>query len=87
MVAQVDPNNIKANLLNQTAHGYKKCGRMCDSCDNFVLQKTFLYILLQELNLRFAEIALVIHKTLYALYTVKSLINKVLDLASNGNHY
>ena len=65
MVARADPDNIKADLLNQTAHGYKKCGRMCGSCNNFVLEKTFLYVLLQELNLRFGEIALVIHKILY----------------------
>ena len=40
LVARVDPYNIKTDLLNQTDHGYKKCGRKCDSCNSFVLEKT-----------------------------------------------
>ena len=48
------------------------------------LRKHILYAFLQELNLRFAEIALAIRIILYAWHTVKSVINKVLDLASNG---
>ena len=40
LVARADPYNIKMDLLNQTDHGYKKCGLKCDSCNNFVLEKT-----------------------------------------------
>ena len=39
-IARVDPYNIKMDPLNQTDHGYKKCGRKCQSCGNFVLEKT-----------------------------------------------
>ena len=39
-IARADPYKIKTNLLDQTPHGYKKCGRKCDSCDNFVLEET-----------------------------------------------
>ena len=38
--ALADLWNKKTDLLNQTDHGYKKCERMCDSCHNFVLEKT-----------------------------------------------
>ena len=27
--------------LNMYYHGYKNCGLKCDSCNNFVLEKTF----------------------------------------------
>ena len=40
LVARVDPYNIKADLLNQTDHGYKKCGCKCHSCNNSVPEKT-----------------------------------------------
>ena len=40
LVARADPYNIKTDLLDQTDHGYKKCERKCDSCNNFVLEKT-----------------------------------------------
>ena len=40
MVARADPSNIKMDLLNQTDHGYKRYGLKCDSCNNFVLEKT-----------------------------------------------
>ena len=36
------------SLLDQAEHGYSKCGRKCDSCDKFVLEKTFQ-------NSKFAE--------------------------------
>ena len=32
---------MQTDLLDQTDHGYKKCGRKCDSCNNFVLEKTY----------------------------------------------
>ena len=47
--------------------------------------KYLLYVLLQELNVRFAEIALVMREILYTQSTVKRLINKVLDLVLNEN--
>ena len=40
LVACADLYNIKTDLLIQTDHGYKKCGRTCDSCNDFVLGKT-----------------------------------------------
>ena len=40
MFARADPYNIKANLLDQSDHGCKKCGRKFDSCNDFVLEKT-----------------------------------------------
>ena len=40
MIARADPYNIKTDLLNQTSHGYKKCGCKCNSCDNLVLEET-----------------------------------------------
>ena len=65
LVARADPYNIKTDHLDQTDRGYKKCGRKCDSCNNFLLKKTtFVRFATKfsnfELNLRFAEIALVI---------------------------
>ena len=40
LVACLDPYNIKTDLLNQTDQDYKKYGRKCDSCNNFVREKT-----------------------------------------------
>ena len=40
MISRADPYNIKTDLLDQTPRGYKKCGRKCDSCNNFVLEET-----------------------------------------------
>ena len=77
LVSRTYPYNIKLDLLDQANHGHEKCGRKCDCCNNFVLEKNFLYVLLEELNLRFVEIAQ---------RTVKSVTNKVLDLVWNGNH-
>ena len=61
LIARADPYNIKTDFLDQTPHGYKKCGRKCDSYDNFVLEDTSFICL----NLEFAEIVFVIPKTLY----------------------
>ena len=33
-----DPYNIKEDHNNHSKHGYKRCDRICDSCDNFVLE-------------------------------------------------
>ena len=40
LVARADPYDIKRDLLNQADHGYNNCGHKCDSCNNFVLEKT-----------------------------------------------
>ena len=45
LFARADPYNIKTDLLNQTDLDYKKCGHKCDSCNNFVLEKTFVLCL------------------------------------------
>ena len=39
LILRTDPYNIKINLLNQAQHGYSKCGRKCDLCYNFILEK------------------------------------------------
>ena len=33
-----NPYNIKEDHNNHSKHGYKRCDRICDSCDNFVLE-------------------------------------------------
>ena len=38
-----DPYNIKSDLFDQNVHGFKKCGKKCDSCNNFV-DETFFVI-------------------------------------------
>ena len=39
MVVWGDPHIIKTNLSNDIDYGYEKCGRKCDSCNNFVYDK------------------------------------------------
>ena len=73
MVARADPNNIKMDLLNQTDHGYKRYGLKCDSCNNFVLEKTSFVCFDTGTKFRIRR-------------DVKSVIKNVLDLVSNGNH-
>ena len=33
---RADPYNIKSDLTDISDHSYNKCGKKCDSCDNFV---------------------------------------------------
>ena len=42
LLVRGDPYNIKDDLLNKRKHGYKKCGKKCDSCNNFVDEATFV---------------------------------------------
>ena len=66
LIAQTDPCKIKTDLLDQTPHGYKRCGRKCDSCDNFILEETsFISFATGILKLEFLEKVLVTPKTLY----------------------
>ena len=37
-----DPNNIKSDLLDRNFHGYKKCDKKCNSCNNFVDETSFV---------------------------------------------
>ena len=32
-----DPYTIKGDLTDHNKHGYKRCNRTCDSCDEFVI--------------------------------------------------
>ena len=73
MVARADPNNIKMDLLNQTDHGYKRYGLKCNSCNNFVLEKTSFVCFDTGTKFRIRRDA-------------KSVIKNVLDLVSNRNH-
>ena len=33
---------MKSDLLDLNVHAYKKCGKKCDSCNNFVDQTSFV---------------------------------------------
>ena len=72
LAARADPCNIKVDLLSQTEHGYKKCGRKC-----FATGTEFKICRYSTCNMK---------NIIYLKHTVKSVINKVLDLVSNGNH-
>ena len=41
-LTRADPYNIKSDLLDRNFHGYKKCGKKCDSCNNFVDETSFV---------------------------------------------
>ena len=43
LLTRVDPYNIKSDLLELNVHGYKKCGKKCDSFNNFVDDSFLLY--------------------------------------------
>lgn len=82
-VAGVDRFNIKTDLLDQTDTAARN---VVDLAKFSFLGKHLVYVLVQELNLRLAEIVPVM---LYTHHTAENVINiiKVLDLASNGNHH
>ena len=42
LLTRANPYNIKSDLLDQNFHGYKKCGKKCDSCNNFVDETSFV---------------------------------------------
>ena len=42
LLTRVDLYNIKSDLLDRNFHGYKKCGKKCDSCNNFVDETSFV---------------------------------------------
>jgi len=37
LLQRSDPYNVKSDLTDNESHGYVKCGRSCDSCNNFVI--------------------------------------------------
>ena len=37
-----DPYNIKGDVSDFEPHGYSKCGRKCDSCNNYVLETSYI---------------------------------------------
>ena len=43
-LTRADPYNIKSDLLDLNVHGYKKCGKKCDSCNNFVDETSFIIL-------------------------------------------
>ena len=60
LVAHADPHSIKTDLLNQHGFRYKNVDVTATLAIILFLRKDVLYILLQELNLRFVGIAHVI---------------------------
>ena len=42
LLARADPSNIKNDLLDLNVHGYKTCGKKCNSCNNFVDETSFV---------------------------------------------
>ena len=42
LLTRADPYNIKSDLLDLNVHGYKKCGKKYDSCNNFVDETSFV---------------------------------------------
>ena len=42
LLTRANPYNIKSDLLDRNFHGYKKCGKKCDSCNNFVDETSFV---------------------------------------------
>ena len=42
LLLRSDPYNIKNDITNQEEHGYLRCSKKCDSCDNFVIQTSFI---------------------------------------------
>ena len=42
LLTRADPYNIKSDLLDRNVHGYKKCSKKCDSCNNFVNETSFV---------------------------------------------
>ena len=42
LLTRANPYNIKSDLLDLNVHGYKKCGKKCDSCNNFVNETSFV---------------------------------------------
>ena len=42
LLTRANPYNIKSDLLDLNDHGYKKCGKKCDSCNNFVNETSFV---------------------------------------------
>ena len=42
LLTRADPYNIKSDLLDLNVHGYKNCGKKCDSCNYFVDETSFV---------------------------------------------
>ena len=42
LLTRADPSNIKNDLLDLNVHGYKTCGKKCNSCNNFVDETSFV---------------------------------------------
>ena len=42
LLTRADPYNTENDLLDVNVHGYKKCGKIRDSCNNFVDETSFV---------------------------------------------
>ena len=42
LLTRADPYDIKSDLLDRNVHGYKKCSKKCDSCNNFIDETSFV---------------------------------------------
>ena len=57
LLTRGDPYNIKSDLLDRNAHGYKKCGKKCDSCNILLMKPLLLYQKQLEGNIEYEGIA------------------------------
>ena len=42
LLTRADPYNIQSDLLDRNVHGYKKYGKKCDLCNNFIDGTSFV---------------------------------------------
>ena len=42
LLVRGDPYNMKEDLCGNIKHGYVKCNKKCDSCDNYVDETSYL---------------------------------------------
>ena len=83
IIARAGPCNIKTDILDQTDHCCKKYN---DSCNNCFLEKTSFACFTTRTKFKIRRDSIVIPKILYNWHSVKVVVNKVLELVSDGNY-
>ena len=85
LLTRADPYNIQSDLLDRNVHGYKKCGKKCDLCNNFIDGTSFVlskatgrkYWIRRDSNTQ--------QKTLYIWLIAQNVENKEWVLLSYGD--
>ena len=85
LLTRADPYNIKSDSLDLNVDGYKKFGKKCDSCNNFVDETSFVLSKTTGRKYSIRRDSTYTTKMLYIWFIVQNVGNKERVLLYLGN--